>query len=118
MVPLSFPDGRVPRRAVRRGMVERRHNVCHTVTMTDPTAARKALERGNWLDALTAVGELDEVRDDPAALEVRAQAAYGAGEFEAAVEAWEQLFQLERGRGDPVAAARAAAMVGMYLMMD
>jgi multidrug resistance efflux pump len=56
--------------------------------------------------------------DRATVLELRAQAAYGAGEFEAAVAAWEELVAHERGRGDVVAAARAAAMIAMYLMMD
>ncbi|MEZ5280881.1 MAG: hypothetical protein R2770_10430 [Acidimicrobiales bacterium] len=51
-------------------------------------------------------------------LELLAQAAYGAGEFEASVEAWERLYSYELGRNDLHAAARAAAMVAMYLMMD
>lgn len=86
--------------------------------MSALTTASAALERGDWratLDALDAAG--DDV-DPSVALELRAQASYGAGEFEAAVESWERLVALARRRGDVVAAARAAAMTAMYLMMD
>src|SRR5690606_37465009 len=93
-------------------------NGCHTVTMTTLQAARAALDRGDWHEVLTLVsGPVDE-SDRSTALELSAQAAYGAGEFEDAVAAWEQLVAHERARGDAVAAARAAAMVAMYLMMD
>ena len=64
---------------------------------------------------------LDDRVDDAdvsTALELRAQAAYGCGQFEEAVAAWEELVGHERQRGDVVAAARAAAMTAMYLMMD
>ena len=39
-------------------------------------------------------------------------------EFEAAVAAWENLHNLFLAEGDDTEAARAAAMVAMYLMMD
>ena len=44
--------------------------------------------------------------------------AVPAGELDAAVEAWEDLHRHPVARGDHVAAARAAAMIAMYLMMD
>lgn len=86
--------------------------------MTTLQAARAALDRGDWHEVLTLLsGPVDE-SDRSTALELSAQAAYGAGEFEDAVAAWEQLVAYERSRGDAIAAARAAAMVAMYLMMD
>lgn len=73
-----------------------------------------------------AIGQhaLDLLDADPAAagspegLELRASAAYGAGDFEGAVAAWERLHALLLAVGDRVGAARAAAMIAMYLMMD
>ena len=88
--------------------------------------ARRAVERGEWRTALDALDALDALVDEApvdsddhaAALELRAQAAYGAGEFEAAVRAWEELHAFERARGEHVAAARAAAMAAMFLLID
>ena len=79
--------------------------------------AREALARGGWQAALE---RLDELGGDggAAALELRAQAAYGAGDLEAAVHAWEDLHALLLQQGDPDGAGRAAAMIAMYLMMD
>ena len=51
-------------------------------------------------------------------LEQRAEAAYAAGDPEASVSAWEQLYALHVAGGDDIGAARAAAMVAMYLMID
>jgi tetratricopeptide (TPR) repeat protein len=79
---------------------------------------RTAVEQGEWqvaLDLLDALG-LDAIT--AAGLELRAQAAYGNGEFEAAVHAWEELHSLFALARDDVEAARAAAMIAMYLMMD
>lgn len=86
--------------------------------MTPLDEARTALERGDWNTALDLLDAAADDCDRSESLELRAQAAYGAGEFEDAVTAWEQLVAHERGRGDLVAAARAAAMTAMYLMMD
>lgn len=87
--------------------------------MTALDEARTALERGDWDGALDLLAGDPVSHDDlAAALELRAQAAYGAGELETAVAAWEHLVVHERERGDVVAAARAAAMVAMFLMMD
>ena len=81
-------------------------------------AARDACERGAWGEALGQLHADADLDTDPAALELLATASYGAGEFEAAVEAWERVHELERAGGDAIAAARAAAMVAMFLMMD
>lgn len=80
--------------------------------------ARAALDEGGFLAALAALGPQPPDEDAPTWFELRAQAAYGAGEFEQAVGAWEQLHSLHRARGEPVAAARAAAMTAMFLLID
>lgn len=56
--------------------------------------------------------------DTPAALEARAVEAYGAGEFEASVSAWERLYDVQTAAGEPVDAARAAAMVAINLLCE
>ena len=84
---------------------------------TDPlTDARTAVARGQWQKALELLDQLDG--PTAAGLELRAQAAYGSGDFDAAVQAWEDLHTLLSGAGDDAEAARAAAMIAMYLMMD
>jgi tetratricopeptide (TPR) repeat protein len=84
--------------------------------------ARTAAECGDWRSAIDAldVAASDGIDGDETAemLELRAQAAYGCGELEDSVEAWERLHSHELQRNDHVAAARAAAMIAMYLMMD
>ena len=47
-----------------------------------------------------------------------ADAAYRAGDLEAAIATWERACELRHGEGDAIGAAEAAAMVAMYLMMD
>lgn len=79
------------------------------------TTAETALARGAWQDALEA---LDAVDCSAATLELRANALYGAGRFEASVTAWEDLHAMLTAQGDPVGAARAAAMAAMFLMID
>lgn len=84
---------------------------------------RAAVDGGSWEAALALLDA--NARDDAeplevraTALELRAQASYGSGAFEAAVSAWEDLHALQVEAGDLPAAARAAAMIAMYLMMD
>lgn len=89
--------------------------------MTAPdrlAAPRAAVERGDWQLALDLLDAAGPDAPSAAALELRAQAAYGNGELEAAVTAWENLHGLLVAEGDDTAAARAAAMIAMYLMMD
>ncbi len=81
-------------------------------------AARAAVERGEWGAALELLADDAGGTAGAEALELRAVAAYGAGEFEAAVAAWENLHRLFVAEEDLAAAARAAAMIAMYLMMD
>jgi len=84
--------------------------------------ARAAVERGEWeranelLDALDTNAGADDER--AAALELRAQAHYGGGDFEGSIAAWEALYELQLARHDEVEAARAAVMLAMFLMID
>lgn len=85
----------------------------------DPLAtARTAIERGEWQVALDLLDGLASESSTPAGLELRAQAAYGNGDFEASVGAWEQVHSLFLLEEDNAEAARAAAMIALYLMMD
>lgn len=115
----------------------RRHKGCHNethggttdeldtverdvvVTNPDPLAiAQQATDAGNWGDAVATLDAHPEQRDTPGGLEMLATAAYGGGEFERSVAAWEQRYELCLGDDDPDEAARSAAMVAMFLMMD
>ena len=58
------------------------------------------------------------VSSSAAELEDQATAAYVAGDPEGSVSAWEALYALHLDRGEDLPAARAAAMVAMYLMID
>jgi tetratricopeptide (TPR) repeat protein len=80
-------------------------------------AARRAIARGDWADALDAL-EIDPSTESAEVLELRAEALYGAGDFEGCVGSWEDLHSLLVRRGDEIEAGRVAAMVAMYLMMD
>ena len=51
-------------------------------------------------------------------LDLLARAAYAAGEFEAAVGAWERCYALHAAAGRQLDAAGVAATIAMYLMMD
>lgn len=89
-------------------------------TIIDATRiAREAISRGDWDAALTALeGDGGAPPTDADGLQALADAAYGAGDLERAVDAFEQLHQHHLRQGDPVAAAGAATQVAMYLMMD
>lgn len=90
--------------------------------MGDISAARQAVDRGDWraaLDALDATGDPSgDTAADAERLELRAMALYGDGDFEASITAWEDLHVLLLEHDDRPEAARAAAMVAMFLMMD
>ena len=80
---------------------------------------RAEIARGDWRGALARLRELRADRDlTPAELELLAEVAYGAGELEAAIGAWEHLHADALRAGQRVLAARAATSVAMYLMMD
>jgi len=81
--------------------------------------ARAALEAGDFAAALEALADREDAgQASPDWLELRAQASYGAGLYEDAVAAWEQLHALHRTNGDNGQAARAAVMVAMLLLID
>jgi tetratricopeptide (TPR) repeat protein len=80
-------------------------------------AALEAVERGDWVRALELVSGPEADRSSEA-LELRARAAYGAGELEAAIGAWESIHGLKVAAGDAPGAAWAAGMVAMYLLID
>ncbi|MBK9179452.1 MAG: hypothetical protein IPM45_07700 [Acidimicrobiales bacterium] len=77
-----------------------------------------AIERRQWSEALELLEAAGDAAKTPAMLELRSQAAYGHGDFEASIAAWEEQHTLLRESGDPAGAARAAAMIAMFLMID
>jgi hypothetical protein len=79
---------------------------------------RAALERRDWQLAVELLAAGGSEAGSAEGLELRAQAAYGNGDFEGSVSAWEDLHSLLVAEDDDVEAARAAAMTAMYLMMD
>ena len=79
---------------------------------------RQAIAEARWADALMSLDDNPTLAAGTEGLELRAEAAYGAGDPEASVAAWESLYALTLAAGDRVAAARSAAMVAMYLMID
>lgn len=83
-----------------------------------PGEVEAALREGRWDDALARLGADANVERTPELLELRAQAHYGRGELEASIEAWEVQHRLLIETGDHEGAARAAAMVAMFLMID
>ncbi|HSL74159.1 MAG TPA: hypothetical protein VK853_06815 [Ilumatobacteraceae bacterium] len=79
--------------------------------------ARHAIRDGAWSRALDALVP-DPANESAELLELRAEALYGAGDFEGCIGSWEDLHALHVRRGEPIEAGRAAAMIAMYLMMD
>jgi tetratricopeptide (TPR) repeat protein len=79
---------------------------------------RDAVEHGRWARAEELLEAAGAAASTSEGLELSAQAAYGAGRFEACVSAWEALHARFVDEGDQAGAARAAAMLAMYLMMD
>jgi tetratricopeptide (TPR) repeat protein len=93
--------------------------VRHHADVTSTERAREALANGDWSGAFTLLSTLEAERELTATeLELLAFAAYGAGELEASLTAWEQLHAVHVASGDHLAAAGAAATLAMYLMMD
>ncbi|MBW3620445.1 MAG: hypothetical protein KY461_09385 [Actinobacteria bacterium] len=84
-----------------------------------PERAAAAVDAGDWGGAFALLCDTQATRPLTAPeLELLARAAYGAGEFEASLTAWEQLHGAHVAAGEHLAAAGAAAMLAMYLMMD
>ncbi|MEO8555367.1 MAG: hypothetical protein ABI474_01750 [Actinomycetota bacterium] len=81
-------------------------------------AVRDALSLDRWDEALALLDADITSTTGSERLELRARAAYGAGDPEGSVGAWEALYRFELDAGDHTGAARAAAMVAMYLMID
>lgn len=97
----------------------RRENCCHNVTVDELAAdVEAALADARWADALGLLDAAGTAARTPSMLELRARAAYGHGDLEAAIEAWEQQHHLLNAAGDRGGAARAAAMVAMFLLID
>jgi hypothetical protein len=80
--------------------------------------ARDAATQGQWRRVLDLLAPGGADARSAAGLELRAQASYGAGDFDDAVSAWEALHALRVAEGDSVDAARAAAMLAMFLLID
>lgn len=80
--------------------------------------ARAALERGEFRRALDGLAGLPGAPTSAEHLEVRAAAAYGAGEFETAVSAWEALYTVHADAGRVEDAAWAAATVALNLLVE
>lgn len=81
-------------------------------------SAERAITAGRWSEALELLDAHPAAALGPLGLELRARAAYGVGDPEASIGAWEALYQLHLGTGEHGEAARAAAMTAMYLMID
>ncbi len=81
-------------------------------------AAGRAIALGRWDEALSALDAEPVAAADPRGLELRARAAYGAGDPEGSIGSWEALYARQLDAGDTMAAAEAAAMVAMYMMID
>ncbi|MEQ1700567.1 MAG: hypothetical protein ABMA25_10670, partial [Ilumatobacteraceae bacterium] len=80
--------------------------------------AQAAAARGAWQEALDLLAADASAGSSGPGLELKAQASYGNGDFDGAVSAWESLYALRRSEGDTVDAARAAAMLAMFLLID
>lgn len=78
-----------------------------------------ALEHGEWQRAFDLLRALDEERTlAPDELEQLGHAAYGSGDLEGAITAWERLHADRVAARDLAAAAGAATTIAIYLMMD
>jgi hypothetical protein len=80
--------------------------------------ARAAVGQAQWQRALDLLDAGGPGATSAEGFELRAQAAYGSGDFEGAVSAWEDLYALRIEEGDTVDAARSAAMLAMFLLID
>ncbi len=80
-----------------------------------PSAARAAIEAGDPRGALSLLDSLDASEE---VLVLRADAAYRAGSFDAALGAREALFSLQLLEGRTADAALTAATIAMHLLVD
>ena len=82
-------------------------------------SARDAVSRGEWHSAYELLTEADAAqRLDHEALGVLADAAYGAGQLDVAIETCERVHAQAVTAGNQQAAAGAAVRVAMYLLFD
>ncbi|MCX6394953.1 MAG: hypothetical protein NTV23_00520 [Propionibacteriales bacterium] len=79
-------------------------------------SVRAALDEHDWDSATGLLAGIDADHVD--ACELRAQAAYGSGDLEGCLSAWEHQYQLLVATEENILAARAACMVAMYLLID
>lgn len=84
----------------------------------DLAAVEQAVALDRWEEALALLDADPMAASGSQGLELCARAAYGAGDPERSIGSWEALYRLHLDAGETVAAARAAAMVAMYLMID
>lgn len=81
--------------------------------------AQTAMDRGDWQGALELLESTEGDRPlSSGELELLARAAYGSGDLEGAIEAWERLHTRATADGDIHGAARAATTVALMLMVD
>jgi len=84
----------------------------------DLTAANEAYRQADWAATLRLLDAAEPGGESAEGLELRAMAAYGNGDYEASVAAWERLSERHAADGEPADAARAAAMAAMFLLID
>ncbi|WP_052667390.1 hypothetical protein [Nitriliruptor alkaliphilus] len=90
-----------------------------TVEVDPCERARTAIAAGSWSEADALLTEVSSQRQLSAdELGLQANAAYGAGRFEAAITAFEDAHTAHLAAGDLLGAAAAANDVATYLMMD
>lgn len=77
-----------------------------------------ALAEGRWADGLALLDAAGDAARSPELIELRARAAYGHGDLEASIAAWEQQHRVLCQHGDRGGAARSAAMVALFLLID
>jgi tetratricopeptide (TPR) repeat protein len=81
--------------------------------------ARRAVARGEWEKAYALLTVADAgKRLGLEELPVLADAAYGAGRLDVAIESWERVHAQACAVGDQVAAAGAAVRIAMHLLFD
>lgn len=90
-----------------------------SVELVPELRARAAIAEGRWDAGHRELSELGSRRElTPEELELLADAAYGAGRFEATIGALERAHTAYLERHDQLGAAGAATRVATYLMMD